>query len=118
MKQLLYAVECTTNGGNTWSAIRVDAHTAIHLNEFVIQFLPDFQASIRITECDCETARHFTDEEACVWIVETLAIKVYYTLSGKENIFHFSFRQHAEEIAALLKEREQGRRYDVVMVRC
>ena len=118
MKQLLYAVECTTNGGNTWSAIRVDVRTAININEFVMRFLPDFKESIRITECTCESARRFSEEEACVWIVDTLSIKVYYTISGKEkNIFHFSFRQHAEEVAALLREYEQGR-YDVVMARC
>jgi hypothetical protein len=115
----MYAVECTTDGGNSWTAMRVNVHTAINLNEFVMQFLPDFQTSIRITECDCETySKCLSEEEACVWIVETLAIKVFYTLSGKENIFHFSFRQHAEEVAALLREYEQGRRYDVVMVRC
>ena len=117
MKHLLYAVKCTTDGGNTWTAIRVDVMTAMNLNEFVMQFLPDLQTSIRITACDCESSRRFTEEEACVWIVDTLAIKVYYTLSGKNNIFHFQFRQHAEEIAALLSEREQSR-YDVVMVRC
>lgn len=114
----MYAVECTTDGGNTWTAIHVDVRTAININEFVMRFLPDFQVSIRITECDCETARRFSEEEACVWIVDTLSIKVFYTISGKENIFHFSFRQHAEEIAALLEKYEQGQRYDIVMVRC
>lgn len=114
----MYAVECSTDGGNTWTAIRVDVRTAMNLNEFVMQFLPDFQTSIRITECDCETARLFSEEEAHVWIVETLAVPVFYTISGKENVFHFSFRQHAEEIAALYKESEQGISHDVIMIRC
>lgn len=117
MKQLLYAVECTTNSGNTWSAIRVDVRTAINLNEFVMQFLPDFKSDIRITECDCETySKGLSEEEACVWIVKALGIKVYFTLSGKENIFRFSSKEHAEEVAAL--KRDQGHRYDVIMVRC
>lgn len=114
----MYAVECTTDGGNTWVAMRIDAHTAINLNEFVMQFLPDFQTSVRITECDCDPCiKVFSEEDASVWIAKTLGIKVYYTISGKENIFHFSLRHHAEEIAALLRERGQSR-YDVVMVRC
>lgn len=118
MKQLLYAVECTTDGGNTWTAICVDATTAINVNEFVIQFLPDYQMSIRITECDCASCVSLDEAEAALWITSTLGIKVFFTISGKESVFHFSSKEHAEEIAALLKEREQGRRYDVVMVRC
>ena len=117
MKQLLYAVECTTDGGNTWSAIRVNVHTAINLNEFVMQFLPDFKSDIRITECDCDAcSKCCSEDEACVWIVKALGIKVYFTLSGKENIFRFSSKEHAEEVAQL--KCEQGHRYDVIMIRC
>lgn len=117
MKELMYAVECTTDGGSTWAAICVDAVTAINVNEFVMQFLPDHQTSIRIAECDCKSCKGFSESEVATWIVTALGIKVFYTINGKENIFRFSSKEHADEIAAILREHRQDT-CEVVMVRC
>lgn len=119
MKELLYAVECTTDGGRTWSAICVDAMTAIHVNEFVMQFLPECQGRVRITECTCKSCEKYNETAASTWIMATLGIDVFFTIDGEgENIFRFSYVEHAEEVAALLKARDGDRRYDVVMIRC
>lgn len=117
MKELLYAVECTTDGGNTWTAICVDAGTSLHVNEFVIRFLSDYQTSVRITECNCESCKISDEVEASLWILSTLGIRAFFTISGKENIFHFSSREHVEELAAILREHGQDPG-DVVLIRC
>lgn len=116
MKQLLYAVECTTDNGNTWTAICVDAVTAINVNEFVMQFLPDYKTSVRIEECDCESCKISDDVEASLWVLTTLGIKAFFTISRKESIFHLSSIEHADEIAAILREHGQDPG-DVVMIR-
>lgn len=116
MKELLYTVECTTDGGNTWTAICVDAVTAINVNAFVIRFLPDYQTSIRIAECDCASCKVSDYVEASLWILSTLGIKAFFTISGEENIFHFSSIEHAEEINAMFREHGQDS-CDVILFR-